>query len=530
MKHVKATASQFASSLLSIKGRPLDFAEYKPFELIYNIDPDTLVMKAGRQIGKSVSLAGRTVTKSVLRKYFNSLYVAPFQIQAKRFSSAYLDAFIASPIIKRHFKRRDTVNNVFEKGFTTGSTSYLSYAQTEHDADRIRGISADQVTFDEVQDISKDAIAPIIEVMGASKHKLKIFAGTSKSTANTLERLWLTSNQMEWAIKCPCCSKWVIPNTVSRCLAICSKPEGPSCYHCGGRIDVTKGQWVAAVPAIRDVYGFHLPQFIMAANTGPKTWMDIYRKVKNSENGVLYSPGKLANEVFGLATDLAGKSLSPREARKCCNEQWTSWCRDRAEAARKFGVIRVAMGIDWSVTGSEKSFTAISVVGMDALGKVYLLYAEILQGTHILSQVEHARQIFNRFECDICGSDRGVGVLQAELLQDSLGFQKVVMVQYVSASLRLRWDSKGLFLAADRTRCMDIAMQKMRRGQAKFETPSWERTAHLWEHALAIYEEETLVGKRVYRHPDDEPDDWFHSICFALIGVEYMTGNYAFVE
>ena len=198
MKHVKATASQFASSLLSIKGRPLDFAEYKPFEMIYNIDPDTLVMKAGRQIGKSVSLAGRTVTKSVLRKYFNSLYVAPFQIQAKRFSSAYLDAFIASPIIKRHFKRRDTVNNVFEKGFTTGSTSYLSYAQTEHDADRIRGISADQVTFDEVQDISKDAIAPIIEVMGASKHKLKIFAGTSKSTANTLERLWLTSNQMEF--------------------------------------------------------------------------------------------------------------------------------------------------------------------------------------------------------------------------------------------------------------------------------------------------------------------------------------------
>lgn len=528
IKH--AHTSQIAEALLELKGKPLSFSRYAPFRTIYDMDPDTAVLKAGRQIGKSVSLAGRIITKSIGRRYFNSLYIAPFQVQAKRFSNAYLDAFVESPIIKKHFKTRSDVNNVYEKSFSTGSRVYLSYAENEADADRIRGIMADQLVADEVQDISMDAFVPIVEILSASEYKFKVFAGTSKSTANTLERLWMSTNQMEWAMKCTHCNKWVLPNSYSRCIAICSNPLGPSCYHCGKVIDVCQGQWVAANTSVKNKIGFHLPQFIMASNTTAKNWPGIIDKVLQAQNGGMYSPNTLANEVFGLATDLSGKSLSAREAQLCCNEERTEWIKDRTEAAHKLGVYKISVGVDWSVTGSNKSFTVISVVGFSHDGKTHLLYSEIIQGTHILSQVDRVRQLYLKYEADIISGDRGVGVLQGQLLQQSLGYKNVIMVNYVAAKRRLRWDSAGGFMAADRTMAMDIIMQKMRHGKDKFETPCWNLTQHMWEHALAIFEEEMLTGRRVYRHEEDKPDDWFHSISFAYVGLEYLTGQYSFVE
>lgn len=525
-----ARTSQFAAALLELKGRPLSFTQYKPFEAIYDLDPDTAVLKAGRQIGKSVSLAGRIITKSIARRYFNSLYIAPFQIQAKRFSNAYLDAFVESPIIRKHFKTKQDVNNVYEKSFSTGSRVYLSYAENEADADRIRGIMADQLVADEVQDISMDAFVPIVEILSASDHRFKVFAGTSKSTANTLERLWLSTNQMEWAMKCPHCSKWAIPNNYARCLHICSNPLGPTCYHCNKVLDVNRGQWVAAKPDNKMKIGFHLPQFIMASNTSPKKWGGIVDKVMQAQNGGMYSPATLSNEVFGLATDLSGKSLSAKEAQNCCNESRREWIKTREQASKELGVYKIAVGVDWSVTGSSKSYTVISVLGITPDKRLYLLYSEIIQGTHILSQVDRVEKIFKQYEADVYSGDRGVGVLQGQLLQRSLGYKNAIMVNYVAAKRRLRWDLAGGYMAADRTLSMDIIMQRMRRGALKFETPCWDLTHHMWEHALSIFEEEMQTGRRVYRHEEDEPDDWFHSICFGYVGLEYLTNNYSMVE
>lgn len=490
-----------------------------------------MVLKAGRQVGKSVSLAGRITTKSIGTAYFNSLHVSPFQIQSKRFSNAYLDAFIDSPLIKKYFKEKSNVNNVYEKSFSSGSTVYLSYAQTESDADRIRGIMADQLTVDEVQDVSLDAFVPIVEILSASEYGFKCYAGTSKSTSNTLERLWLRSNQMEWVMKCSHCRKYVIPNTFERCTKICSNPLGPQCYHCGGIIEVREGQWAAALPSITHNVGFHLPQFIMGANTTAKKWPSIFNKVTDAQNGGLYSPSTLANECFGMATDLAGKCLSPREAQACCNNERETWYLTRSEAAHTLGVYRVILGVDWSVTGSTKSFTVVSVIGINLEGRTFLLYAQKLPGGNLLDQVQRIKDLYHQYEADLIGCDRGVGVVQAQLLQTHLGFDKVIMCNYVASKTKLRWDQQGSYMASDRTMCMDAAMQKMRRGRSLFETPSWALTEPLWEDALSIYEEESVnSNRRLYRHEEDEPDDWFHSVTFGLIALQYLTGEYVYIE
>lgn len=522
---VNASAAQLAQAVLSLKGKPLSLEQHKPFEMVYNVDPPMVIGKAGRQIGKSVGLSAILTTKSIGRPYFNSLYLAPLSVQTKRFSNQYLDQFMESPLIAKHFRAKDTVKNVFEKSFTNSSRVYLSYAETESDADRIRGIPADALYVDEVQDVSYDALPPIFEILSGSDYGWKRLFGTSKSTANTLEKLWLRSNQLEWVVKCDHCGKHSVPYDYDNCMIMCSNKEGPQCIHCYKLVDVNNAKWVAFNPTVTNCFGFHLPQFMMKANTKPKRWADMFNKIHYSD----YGPVKIANEVFGLATDLAGKTLSQKEAQSCCNEQKTEWDKDWSRDPR--GIIHVVVGVDWSVTGSEKSYTVVSVLGYDAMGKCYVLYSQRMQGIHILDQVKRVIQLYTQFNAEIISSDRGVGVLQVQLMQQEVGHDKVIAVNYVSAKNKLRWDHIGQYLAADRTQAIDNVVMKIRKGRDRFETPAWQMTCTLWEDALNIFEEESLDGtRRMYRHDPDSPDDWIHSIVFGNIGYQFITGDYTFTE
>lgn len=521
---VNATTSQLAMAMLDLKGKPLTFDKYKPFQMVYDVDPPMIVGKAGRQIGKSVGIAGITTIKSISQPYFNSLYIAPLAQQTKRFSNMYMDMFIGSPLISKHYKDNTSVKNVFEKSFTTGSVVYLGYAQDESDADRIRGIMADSLTVDEVQDVSYDALPPIFEILSASEYGYKRLFGTSKSTSNTLEYLWTKSNQLEWVMKCTHCNKYNVPHDWDTCAKICSQPEGPICVYCEKSLDVNNGAWASMKPDETRTYGFHLPQFAMAANTTPKKWGDMFDKIHNG----VYSPAKVANEVYGLATDLAGKSITMREAQDCCNSEWMAM--DKGFPRDRRGIQHVVIGVDWSVTGGEKSYTVVVALGFDSQGKCYVLYSEKLQGVDILSQVARVRDIYNAFGAKVIASDRGVGVLQVQLLQKELGFSRALAVQYVSANNKLRWDQQGQFLAADRTQAIDNVVMKIRLGKSRIETPRWPIMEQYWQDALNIFEEETNAGKRVYRHHPDEPDDWIHAVVFGNIGYQFITGDYSFLE
>jgi hypothetical protein len=127
-------------------------------------------------------------------------------------------------------------------------------------------------------------------------------------------------------------------------------------------------------------------------------------------------------------------------------------------------------------------------------------------------------------------SDRGVGVLQGQLLQQSLGMDKVVMIQYSTAKVVLRYDKVGNYVSADRTSIMDAAILKMKLGKDKFETPCYSVMAPYWADALSLYEEETLSGKRLYRKDEGTPDDWAHSVVFAHAGWMVLTGQYVYVD
>lgn len=542
-KIVKASGSRLAEAILEFKGNKVEFGrKYEPQRLLYDLYPQFLVIKAGRQVGKSLGLAGRITTGSISQPYFQSLFIAPSQIQTKRWSGGYLDTFRESKYVSKYFVNNKDPGNVFEKTFTNKSKVYLSYGQSSADMDRVRGLTADLLCLDEVQDIELASVPIVKEILNTSEFGYQLFTGTSKSNAGTLEQLWQQTNQMQFVKKCERCSKWVIPDNFERCMEMVTNSKYMVCPFCHNEFSFYGGQWVATRNELSQgqgaKYGMALPQLIFGANTktGSRQWADLYDKVQQSQNGVLYTAETVANEIFGLATDLGSTSLSMTEAQRCSIPDFKEWAKpDKSNIEPAMlpvinGIHTTVCGVDWSVSGSEGSHTVVTILGVDHSGRMIVLFSKKLIGSHILTQVDEVLSIAGSYGCKMIGSDRGVGVLQGELMQQKYGATRVIMCQYVSASRRLKWDAAGNFLAADRTGAMDDVMHKMRLGPDRFMTPNWTYMEPYWNDALSIFEEETTIGKRVYRKQPSVPDDWFHSVVFANLAYKYLTGEHRHLD
>lgn len=522
-KILRIRPSHLAQSLLQLKGRRLDLTEYKPFELIYDISPDMLTACCGRQIGKSVSLAASITANSIIRPYFSTLFVSPLSQQTSRFSTQYLEPFLASPIVRKHFIDASSKRNVFSRTLNNGSAITLGYAETEGDADRIRGVAADMFLYDEVQDASLEAIPVLSETLSASDHGFRRFTGTAKGESNTLTVLFNSSNMMEWVAKCPKCNRYTIPNDFDSCYKILTmNPEGPACVHCGGVLDMRTGQWLAAKPDIKHHIGVHIPQFCIPARASAKKWPSLVQKAHG------YDKNKLANEVFGIPVGAGGRPLSMQEVKACCNPSVLSFDKGFPEDSR--GILYTVLGVDWSCTGSSKSYTVVTVQGFNSLGKAFLLYAERMDGIDILEQVRKVENIYYQFKCSMIGSDRGVGVLQGQIMKRDLGLDRVNMINYVAAKSALRYDRDEDFFAADRTRAIDTVVVKIKLGMGKIEMPCWGIMEFFLKDALALFEEETISGRRVYRKDEDKTDDFVHSIVFGTIANMILRGEFTYVD
>lgn len=466
-----------------------------------------------------MSIGAIMTAKSISRPFFNSVYIAPLSVQSSRFSKLYLGPFADSPLVNKYFKDTKSASNIFLKEFNNGSKIFLSYAQTEQDADRVRGLALDNFAADEVQDIALEALPVLYEALAASPYKFKRHYGTAKSELNTLEVLFRKGSGCEWAVQCKHCNHWNVPDNLETCLAMCSKAFGPSCERCGKPVNVVDdGKWVAARPSQKKHLSFHIPRHVLGSRIDPKNWEDIRSAIQN------YSPTKLANEVFGLAAGVAGRILSQREAMLCCDANKSTF--DEGWPNDQRGICSVVLGVDWSVTAGIASYTVIVVLGFDYTGKCYVLHSERLNGIDILDQVKRVEQLAIQFRVQMIGADRGVGQLQYEIMRNHFGPEKVIPIQYCAAKLRLRYDSAGGFLAADRTQAMDYVFMKMKQGKAKFETPSWEKMTEFWPDALSIFEEESLSGRKLYRKDEGACDDWFHAVTFAYVAWMCVSGQY----
>lgn len=539
--------------LLRLRGRPYTLNDHFPMEPLFRKDmPLQTLLRCGRQVSKSTSLAAQGVVQTANIPYFNSLFVTPLFEQCRRFSTNSVRPFIYESPMKSYMIDRTCTQSVLQKTFSNKSIMHFQYCLK--DADRVRGIAADKVTLDECQDLDFDLLPIVLETMSASQYAIMQAAGTPKTLDNTIEYLWNRSSQAEWCTRCQACNHWNIASIAHDLLkmigkktvvcAKCSRPINPRPAHYLDPEFRGNGMWVHSRPELQIEFpGYHAPQVIFPMHfASPRKWRLLLQKMDPA-----HTPRHVfINEVLGEGADAGTKLVSQADIMKAC----TIYGRPNKllEALKhKNDYIDVAIGVDWGGSTAPygagrvqlllkpeegQSFTVLAIVGLKPGGKIDVLYTYRfdLIGNHL----EEAKACLKAWS-DVdqgrggtlfCHDFGGAGsVRETLLIQSGLPVSNVMGMQYVHAPQARMTEYKvaggRVYYSLDKARSLILLCQAMKAGFVGL--PEYVTCKDKVDDFLSLMEDTVERPglsnvTRVIRKPG-MPDDTAHAINFAAIGL-----------
>jgi hypothetical protein len=429
-----------AQKILSLKGGPLDLKGRPYLADVYDTDAQRILLKFGRQSEKSTTLSALIALNTACIPYYNTIFVSPSASQTKDFSNDRLNQFLKnSDYINSNLFDLTCTDRVDQKSLLNGSNIYLRYAF--HNADRTRGISADKVCIDEIQDIRTDNISVIEECASHSDRKNKghpyksyLYSGTPKSTSNSIEYFWKKSTMREWGIKCTGCGHWALELSLKNI-----GKEYLVCERCDHQLYPQTGRWIITNPG-KDIEGYHICQLSVP-------WLDWKKDILFKLD--TYPQNRFYNEVLGLSYDSGSKPLTMVHLRQCCNSERKDWWKhDEGYIPRP-----VFAGIDWALT-SDKSFTILTIGSwLPYPNKFIVLYQRKFEANlDINQQTEAIKIICEQYGVDLIGCDWGAGVANNLKLIEHFGSDRVAQY-YNSGSQknRIQWNEKRQMFTISRT-------------------------------------------------------------------------------
>lgn len=430
---------------LNLNGKPYHLHEHFPFSPVFKTSmPRRLLLKTGRQVSKSTSLASHGVVLSNCIPNFKTLYICPLYEQIRRFSNNYVRPFIDRSPVKTLWSGTTTENSVLQRTFKNHSMMIFSFALL--DADRIRGVSADKVAIDEVQDMDPDHLPIITETMSHSDWSIQQYTGTPKSLDNPIEGLWRRSSQAEWFIPCYHCSEWNIPSLEYHIEAmlgpysewISGKRPAIVCHKCQKPIDPRPphGRWVHRYPERRMRFsGLHVPQIIMPLHCcRPDKWQELLSKRETTAPNVFF------NEVLGESVDAGQKIVTETDLRRASDLPWANDPNNPSEKMTnllRHYKMRI-MAVDWGGGGEAGvSFTTCALMGITPDNRIHVLW-----GKRLLTPSDHLREArevihwVSKFGCQLVAHDyTGAGtVRETVLVQAGYDIDRLMPIAYVRAA------------------------------------------------------------------------------------------------
>ena len=114
--------------ILSLKGKPYSLDNYFPFEPFFRTRlPRATLLKTGRQVSKSTSLAAQGILTAISFPYFSTLYVTPLFEMIRRFSHNYVREFIESSPTRDLLVNDNLAQNVLQRQFSNGIKIYFYF-------------------------------------------------------------------------------------------------------------------------------------------------------------------------------------------------------------------------------------------------------------------------------------------------------------------------------------------------------------------------------------------------------------------
>lgn len=516
------TKADAAQALLCLEGRPYSLNNYPMFVDIFNSPWPRVLMKSGRQVSKTITMAALMTTDAALVPHKPSIYANASQNQTSSFSSSKLDPFLLhSPIIYHNLmKSKHVLNNVLYKRLSNWSEISLTYFSES--ADRVRGRSGHHFYLDEIQDILYDAIIDAEECLSAAQDPRFTYAGTSKTMSTTLEYFWSLSTKKSWVVKCDGCGKWNLP-TIENIQRI-----GLCCKNCGSLLNVFNGLWrsMREYEGKEPLFdGYHVPQIILPLHcNSPEKWGKLIEKMET------YPSYKFNNEVLGLPEGEGDSPITEALLREACIPELRM--ETRLTEHNSVGGTYFVAGIDWGGNGIEgTSRTTVSI---------YAVYPERRQSTKIYGQifgpgdpthhVEEISSVLKRFGVHMAFGDHGGGNFAMAMLQNLTPSVRIVPVMYAEQSSLFKWSEDAGRYTVNRTRLIDAFFMALKTGE--IHMMRWEDFKQFAPDLLAVFQEvigeEQGKGRRVWRRYPSKPDDVLHSMVFGWFAARVMSGHLEF--
>lgn len=510
--------SEWVEGLINIKDgdtglvHKLDFKERRYIRRLYDTPSRKVLFMTSRQTEKSTTLGNRLLAMVGMRRNYTPLFVTPSAMQTMVFSRARIDDIIEiSPVIRA---LRGDSYNILEKNFKNGGRIYLRYAFLN--ADRIRGLSANALVCDELQDLLTDIMPVIEEVTSHHQDTISLYSGTPKTFDNTIEKYWGHSTQSEWAVPCehhgtpgdPSSWHWNVLG-----MANIGK-HGPVCARCKKPISAEhpRAQWVAMNPGA-EFEGLRICRLMVpwfAKNE--RKWADMLLDRER------YPLGKFMNEVLALSYDGGSKPLSRAEIQRACDAKYPNTLET---ALLERDNCQLYAGIDWG-TGSDSSYSVLSIGGYCRRDNAFQILCSIRFIGPLAEpepQMREIMRIINTLRVRYIGADYGMGFHPNKQLTSVYGAARVLQYQYQARLMaKLAYKPQLHRFLTFRTPVMADIINALKAGN-KIRLPEYESyKAPYVDDLLAIRAEYSNTLKMIqYTKPRTATDDTFHSILFCFL-------------
>lgn len=527
-RHAKVSllTSEWVTSFVRIKDGdsgqavPLVFDERRYLKRVYDTPARKVLLFTSRQTEKSTTVGNRLFARCGMRPGHSALFVSPSAMQTSVFSKARLNEIIdISPLIKAQTHEK-LMNNLFEKHFANDAKIYLRYAFLT--ADRIRGLSVNDIFADEIQDLLSSVMPVIEETTSHHQETLFVYSGTPKSLDNNIHHYWSdNSTASEWCIPC---EHHGLPNTPATWhWNILSEKnlgkKGPICDRCGKPINPEHpyARWVEMNKLDNEritFEGYRICRLMV-----PWFWKNETKWKEILAARERYPTAQFMNEVLAISYDSASKPISKLELIQACDSRYPNSLEKAREIAQSHTTF---FGIDWG--SGERAFTVLTCgtyCRTDA--SFQIIFMMRFQGplSDPIAQMDEIEHLIHLLRPKYVGTDFGFGFYQNKRLLSKFGNHRIFPFEYAPRlNMKLKYIPAMHRTIAFRTPLMADLFNALKR--KKVRLPKWSGEQGIerpyGDDILNIHAEDSENLRMIkYDKPKGKTDDSFHATLYCLL-------------
>jgi hypothetical protein len=494
-----------------------------------------VVIKKGRQVGA-------TIMGSALDLYFTNgglftnpsirvVHLFPALAQAKKFSQDKLETMIRTAksdfINKNKLKSDNAVDNLTMKQFKTGTLWVESLGA---DGDRIRGMTADVVFFDEIQDMYGHAVGNATKILTAAKYGpigqgVQVYYGTPKERNSYFSTIWDMSDQRYYHLGCINCKKtypFYLPGD-NRWMSIWLHDNIVQCPLCGTKQKkveaIEMGRWVPSRnPEECKFTGFHINQLYIPY-FAKENIINLMPEKNPSQSERLWN-----NEVVGEFYSDAGMPLTKEEIYNKCRDQ------DREFSTKiESGTKQVYLGVDWGGKDDDpnskagQSFSCVVILSAMQDGTLLIEHAHKLRKNDFSYKKETIQEMYRRF-----GVNRGVSdwFFGQDVVHD---LQYIYRDKFLGAqgsgnltnAVKFREDE--LIVSYNKDLLIEEIFDQFRKGRIRFPWKSYEYVEWLIDHCTSMEVKTKIVAGQPMKtySKGGVPNDGLMALMYAYMAYKF---------